>query len=198
MPEATILQAADTLFGERGFDGTSMAAVARAAGVNKALVFYYYRNKDGLFERVLESYYQAHTEALRAAFASVGTPREQLHRVIDAYVEFIDRNRRWPRLVQSQLAGQHGHLGPIARNLGALQTFLDGALHGIAPPSGPLSSRQLFVTFSGAVINYFTYAPALAEAWGFDPLTPDAVAERRAHLHWLVDAILDQLDSVNA
>ncbi len=193
MPQDTILEAADTLFGRRGYDGTSMRDIAAAAGVNKALVFYYFGNKDKLFERVLEGYYQAHTDALRDAFAADGSPGERLHRVIDAYVDFVDANRRWPRLVQSQLAGTGTHLAPIARNLALLQGFLDDALADIVPPDGPLSSRQLFVTFSGAVINYFTYAPALADVWGLDPLTPGAVADRRAHLHWLVDVLLEKL-----
>ena len=39
-------------------------------------------------------------------------------------------------------------------------------------------------------LNYFTYAPALEGAWDGDPLAPEGIAERRAHLHWLVDTLL--------
>ena len=49
-----ILRAARALFAERGFKGTTMRAVAEAAGVDVALVPYYYGNKDGLFAATLE------------------------------------------------------------------------------------------------------------------------------------------------
>lgn len=44
-----ILGAARTLFGERGFDGTTLRAIASAAGVDVALVSYHFGNKDQLF-----------------------------------------------------------------------------------------------------------------------------------------------------
>ena len=43
-----ILQAAERLFAEKGFDATSVSSVAQAAGVNKALVYYYFDSKDDL------------------------------------------------------------------------------------------------------------------------------------------------------
>lgn len=49
-----ILTAARTLFAARGFRGTTMRAVAEAAGVDVALVPYYFGNKDGLFAATLE------------------------------------------------------------------------------------------------------------------------------------------------
>jgi len=189
-----ILDAADALFGERGYDGTSARDVAQAAGVNKALIFYYFGSKDGLFEQVLERYYQTHARALREAFEASGTVRERLHGLVDAYVDFIDANRRWPRLVQGQLAGAGNHTHLIARNLAPLYEWTESALAEVASNKGPLAARQFFLTFSGAVINYFTYAPVLEQVWGEDPLSASAVDDRRAHMHWLVDTILDGLD----
>ena len=43
------------------------------------------------------------------------------------------------------------------------------------------------------VINYFTYAPALDEVWQGDPMSAEARAERRLHVHWVVDALLEKL-----
>jgi hypothetical protein len=58
---------------------------------------------------------------------------------------------------------------------------------------GASRCEHFFVTFSGAMINYFTYARALSPTWGGDPMSPDALAERRAHLHWLVGVVIDGL-----
>lgn len=188
-----ILEAADELFGERGFDAVSIRDVTELAGVQKTLVFYYYKSKEGLFQAVLDRYYVAHRAALEAAVGADQPLRERLHGVIDAYLDFIDRNRRYPRLVQREVASLDGHLDLIQRSLAPLFRWTEAALSEIAPLQGPLAARHFFVTFSGAVINTFTYGPALAPVWGGDPLSETGIAERRAHLHWLVDTVLDRL-----
>ena len=50
----TILSAAETLFSERGFDGTSVDAIASQAGYNKSLLFQYFGDKLGLYSQVLK------------------------------------------------------------------------------------------------------------------------------------------------
>jgi len=185
-----ILAAADELFGEIGYDGVSVRDIAERAGVNKALVFYHFGSKDELFARILDRYYTEHQRALERAFEADLPVRERLHRVMDAYIDYISENRHYPRLVQRLVAGSGAHMAPIKDNLGALFQSTVEALEDIAPTAGPYSARPFFVTFSGAVINYFTYAPVLAPVWGGDPLSDEGIDERRAHLHWLVDAML--------
>ncbi len=192
---AKILAAADALFGESGFDGVSVRDLAERAGVNKALVFYYYGSKEALFERVMEGYYEAHANALSGAFEAGGTLRERFHRVIDAYIDFIDEHRNWPRLVQRQVAGSPESMPLIQRSLAPLFEWTERILSEVAPAEGPLAARHFFVTFSGAVINYFTYGPVLQPLWGSDPGAPPAIEERRAHLHWLADLVLDGLEA---
>lgn len=188
-----ILAAADELFGAQGYDAVSVRDIARAARVNKALVFYYFTSKEELFARVLTQYYDAHKLALEDALAKEGELDERLTRLIDAYFDFMAENRRFARLVQQQIAGPGTHLPLIQENLSELEGWTERALEGIAPTSGPLAARHFFVTFSGAMINYFTYAAALRPVWGGDPLADDAMAERREHLHWLVRRVVEGL-----
>jgi AcrR family transcriptional regulator len=51
-----ILQEAQRLFGENGFDGTGITEIADAANVDKALIFYYFKNKGQLLEAVIEKF----------------------------------------------------------------------------------------------------------------------------------------------
>jgi hypothetical protein len=102
-------------------------------------------------------------------------------------------NVRFARLVQQQIAGPGTHLELIQENLRELEGWTEKALAGIAPTEGPLAAKHFFVTFSAAMINYFTYAPALRPTWGEDPLSREALAERREHLHWLVKVVVDGL-----
>ena len=191
---ARILEAADKLIAEVSYEGVSMRDVAEAAGVNKALVFYYFNSKAELFDRVIERYYAAHLEALSSAIEGTGAVRERLHRVIEAYLDFIDENRRYPRLIQQQVAGGSTHLDLIRRNLEPLFQWVQRTFSEVAPTAGPLAARHFFVTFSGIVINYYTYAVVLGPLWSDDPLSPDALADRRAHVHWMADLVLDGLE----
>ena len=184
-----IWEAADELFCDRGYEGVSVSDIATRAGVNKALVFYHFQSKEGLFEQVVSRYYDAHRMALASAFESGGTVGERLHRLVDAYLDFMNQNRRYAALVQQEVADRETH-PLIARHLRPLFDWFEQALAEVTTSEGPLAARHFFVTFSGITINYFTYAPLLSAVWGRDPLCEEALAERRAHVHWLVDTLL--------
>ncbi|MDB9755955.1 TetR/AcrR family transcriptional regulator, partial [Winogradskyella sp.] len=53
--EAQILNAAKQIFQTKGMDGARMQEIADKAGINKALLHYYYRNKQLLFEAVFKN-----------------------------------------------------------------------------------------------------------------------------------------------
>ncbi|MEM9456634.1 MAG: TetR/AcrR family transcriptional regulator [Myxococcota bacterium] len=189
-----ILEAAEHLLAEEGYEGLTAQAVARRAGVNKALVFYYWSSTAQLFERVLERYYARHRQALVDALSVQGSPRERVHHIIDTYLDYMEANRRYVRLVQQQVAGRGPHLPAVQRHLAALMEVSMGLLGEFAPSQGPAAARHLHLSLSALVVNYFTYAPALGEAWGpDDPLSLAGLEERRAHVHWVVDAWLDRL-----
>lgn len=185
-----ILAAANTCFGRSGFDGTSARDIAVEAAVNKALVFYHFGSMEELFERVLQGYYDGHQQALRAALDPTVPMDRRLHTLVDRYFDFMVDNIDYARLVQREVAGSGSANAIVERNLAGLLEWTADALHDVTPPDGPTAPRHLFVTLAGAVINYFTYAPVLASSWGQDPLSPDGLAERRQHLHWLADALL--------
>ncbi|PIE18394.1 MAG: hypothetical protein CSA66_04745 [Proteobacteria bacterium] len=193
---AKILDAADELLVEVGRDGLRARAIADRAGVNNALVFYYFGSIEGLVERVIERYYRRHLRALEDAFAAEGPLCERLHRVLDAYLDFIETNLRYPRLVQQQVAGAPVFHELIRKHLAPLYEWVRDALAEVAPDQGPLSARHLFISISGIVINYYTYGQVLGPLWDLDPFGASALVERREHVHWLTDALLDRLQKV--
>lgn len=189
-----LLDAAEALLVEEGYEGLTAQAVAKRAGLNKALVFYYWGSTAELFERVLSRYYDRHQHALVEAFSATGTRSERVHRVIDAYLDYMEANRGYTRLVQQQVSGRGPHLPTVRRHLADLMQISTEFLASFAPEDGPASARHLHLSLSALVVNYFTYAPAMGEAWGpDDPLGETALQERREHVHWVVDAWLAQL-----
>lgn len=57
-----ILKAAERLFAERGYDGTSIRAIVAKARVNQAAINYHFEGKDGLYREVLRTAFRAMTE----------------------------------------------------------------------------------------------------------------------------------------
>lgn len=193
-----ILEAADEVLAEVGYEAASVRLVAERAGVNKALIFYHFDTKSALFDRVLQGYYEAHLVTLQTAFKQEGSPRERLHCVLEAYLGFMQEHRRYPRMVQHLLNGSGEKLALVTQNLTPLYTWVEGVLAELCPTTGPLAARQFFVSFSSLVTGYFTYAPALAPMWPQDPLGPISLSERSEHMHWLTDRIIDGLEGQGA
>lgn len=190
-----LVAAAEAILAEAGPDGLSARSVADRAGVNKGLVFYYWGSADGLFEEVLARYYQRHKDALESAMAQPGPLAGRIHRVVDEYLDFMERNQSYARIVQQQVSSGGRHLALVERHLSEVFAMAMRIIEPVAAPSGPGSARHLFMSLSASVINYFTYAPVLGQRfWGVDPLGRAGLAERRAHVHWLIDAWLAALD----
>ena len=187
-----ILRAAEELFIESGFDGVSINDVAVHANVAKGLVFYYFDNKQNLFDLVLDGYYTAQAAALMPALSSKGTVRERIHAGIDAYLDFVETHPGYPRLIQREICSGPRNLEKVMQYMAPMQRWGETIFQGLFPPGGPLSPRHFFITVFGMAINYYTYSPVLERLWDDDPMSAPALAERREHLHSVIDALIDK------
>lgn len=186
-----ILAAAEKLFASRGFAAVSVRDIAAEAGVNKALVFYYFDNKANLLQSVLEQYYEAHRAVLAPVDEKLGV-RQNMQRLVDAYLDFIEANHRYLQIVQHELACNNENLPMIRIGLRSLYERVRELL-GDLTSEGALHARQFYISFSGLVITYFNYAPVLDALWDGDPLSESNRQERREHLHWMMTQILNGL-----
>jgi AcrR family transcriptional regulator len=112
----TILDAAEGLFAERGYDGTSMADIAAAAGLSRGAPNYFFGSKDQLYAQVLERVFGGRQAATEAAFGSVrrwclgDAGREVLHAALvtaaEEYMDFLAARPAFVELVlREELAG---------------------------------------------------------------------------------------------
>jgi AcrR family transcriptional regulator len=187
-----ILGAAEELFAQRGFAAVSVRDIATKAGVNKALVFYYYENKAKLLDKVLEQYYEAHAAALDLEHVE-GTVRERLHALLNSYLDFIEGNYHYLQIVQHELVANADNLPMIRSGMRMLYDRVEDLL-GDLTGTGPLHVKQFYMSFSGLVVTYFNYAPVLDVIWESDPLSESNRRERREHLRWMMDTILNGLE----
>jgi AcrR family transcriptional regulator len=97
-----ILKAAINLFATRGFHETSMAEVARAAGVSKALIFWHFKSKEELFVAVLGKLLEPYVIDF-AEEAGVLDEKAQLLKLIESYLLFVRENAGSIRFLVAQI-----------------------------------------------------------------------------------------------
>ena len=98
-----LLQAAEELFGENGFEGTSMRQLAKKAGMNVAMVSYYFGSKDKLFEELVRRKTEKTRATIERANREKQFPREKMEMVIETIVENIFSNRHFHRLLYREI-----------------------------------------------------------------------------------------------
>ena len=187
-----LLDTAEALFIQKGFDATSLKQVAENAGVTKGHLYYYYKTKQELFDAVLERYFRSYIKAFDFAIKGEKDVRARLHAAIDAYLDLIGANPDYPRLVQREVCSDSPNIKQIALGLEPLYEWMKTFLKDVLPETGPGSMRHFFISFIGIAVNYFTYSPVLEYMWDFDPMEDEAVSERREHVHMLLDAVMDR------
>ena len=102
--ESEILKAAEQEFMLKGFDGAKTTSIAHAAGVTHAMLHYYFRTKEQLFERILTEKVQLMSESVLAAFGQPGLPLlERLKDGVTCHFDFIAANPQLPRFIVYKL-----------------------------------------------------------------------------------------------
>ena len=84
-----IVTAARDEFARHGFDGARVDQIARRAGVNKQLLFYYFHSKRGLFDAALTSGGAEFEEALAQLGSRDGRPLDRLRATLEAQFDFL-------------------------------------------------------------------------------------------------------------
>ena len=189
-----ILAAADQLFGEVGFDVASTREIAERAGVNKAMLYYHFKGKDELLEALLDDYYERMTGMLSAMLTDGDGVEDRVAVLVDAYVDFLVEHRNFSRIVQREVVSGR-HIERVTRL--TMPVFRTGTklLQAAFPKTrgGPWEASQVLVSFYGVVIAYFGFADVIAGLTGADPLAPEAIAARKAHLRQMVSLVLGSL-----
>ncbi len=116
-----IVTAATEEFAGRGFEGARVDRIARRAGVNKQLLFYYYHSKRGLFRTVLARAVGQLEQALAALPAASGRPLDRLRDALTAQFEFLSRH---PELVTLLAQAERSEAAPFAPAIRRLVVLL--------------------------------------------------------------------------
>lgn len=107
--QVQIIDTAQDLFAENGYDGTSIRDIAKAAGINVAMVSYYFGSKEGL----LEAIFSRHAEYVRLKLENLiqdksQSPFQKMEVIIDSYIDKYFSQQPFHKLVaRSQLSNSN-------------------------------------------------------------------------------------------
>lgn len=117
--QVQIMEAAEKLFSERGFDGTPVRDIAEQAGVNLAMISYYFGSKEKLMESLFSYRGQFIKQQLEGMLQdSEMSPLDKVYRLIDHYIERFQKQQCFHRIMtREQMHSTKGSIGELILNL---------------------------------------------------------------------------------
>jgi TetR/AcrR family transcriptional regulator len=182
----TILRAAIREFSAHGLAGARTDAIAESAKVNKALLYYYFKSKSGLYAAAIEEVSSAVAERAFAALDPKHSGGERVLRTALSHFDRILTQRDFQSLMQQEMVrmrrGESEALPTMVENvfkplLGKLQEAIHDGIE-----TGELCQvdwLQVVYSVLGANVLYFLSAPVMRLMLPFDPIAPAAIASRR-------------------
>jgi TetR/AcrR family transcriptional regulator len=193
---AAILKAAVAEFSEHGIAGARTDAIARAAHVNKALLYYYFKDKDALYEAVLDHVFSGMRARVLPVLESGLPPRQKMLEYLGTYFDYIAANPRFPRVVQREWmrsgAGTARMQRVAKRYFRPIFEKLVGVLRdGIeAGEFRAVNPMDFLPSVAAVIVFYFAAAPVMKTLLKVDPLSEERIRERRAFVLEFISAAL--------
>lgn len=192
---SAILEHAIAEFATQGVAGARTAAIAEAAGVNKALLYYYFKDKGSLYSAALQEVFSGLVEDVMPLLESSLSPGEKLLRFARVHFEYLVNHPNYPRLIQQELSRARTTGEPssdfraisMAHFLPLQRAGLKAVEEGIAcgefrkvEGTGALSAMLATNVF------YFLSAPIMRMMRGVNPFSPECI---RGHIANSLDFI---------
>ena len=181
--EQQILAAAEQEFLTRGYDGARTTSIAQAAGVTHAMLHYYFRTKEQLFERIVDEKFETMSHSM---FAIMGDPSlpivERIKGGIEAHFDFVAQNPLLPRFVINEIISRPERYDVLYKRVGAI---IDNVYRGLQSEINRSAERgeierveikMLFISIMSHNIFTFLAYPFM------EPLMGELMANRERFL----------------
>ena len=172
-----ILNVAERLFAEEGFDGTSVRDIAKKANINVAMISYYFGSKEKLLEAVVIHRIGTMKLRLENLLQEDSTPIEKIEKLVVYYINQINANRSIYQILHFELSTKKREINTDAftevkkNNLKIMESIVkEGQLQGIFQPN--INIALLSPTIIGSLIYFHMNKPLYVDL--FDLKTDEA------------------------
>lgn len=180
--EQQILEAAKMVFQAKGLDGARMQEIADQAGINKAMLHYYYRSKDLLFEAVFKSAFSLLAPQLNAILNDESTIEDKIKNFTYNYISFMMKHPYLPNFIIQELNRKEDFILKLKENTGFpnLDKFKVKVEEEINLGNlNPIKADQLFVNIIALSIFPFLGKPLIKALTEKDDLAYNEFVESR-------------------
>jgi len=162
--ESGILEAAKRIFQQKGMDGARMQEIADEAGINKALLHYYYRSKQLLFEAVFKSAFLLLAPQLNKVLNDDSSLFDKIKNFTNNYISFVIKHPYLPNFIIQELnrnpdfitkLTSEQHFPTIEKFKKQVQENIDAGI------IKPIKTEQLLINVVALNIFPFIAAPLL-------------------------------------
>jgi TetR/AcrR family transcriptional regulator len=193
---ASILKAAVVEFAEHGIAGARTDTIARAAHVNKALLYYYFKDKHSLYEAVLDHVFGGLRDRIMPVLENTSSPRKKMLDYVGAYFDYIAANPQFPRVVQAEWMRSGAKSAPMQRVAKKyfrpiFKAVAEVLRLGIAAGDfRPVNPMDFLPSVAAVIVFYFSAAPVIKALTKVDPLSAQRIRERRKFVLDFISAAL--------
>lgn len=181
--EQLILAAAEQEFLTKGYDGARTTSIAQAAGVTHAMLHYYFRTKEQLFERIVDEKFATMSHSMVAFIGDPSLPIvERIKGGIAAHFDFIAANPLLPRFVINEIVSRPERYEVLYKRAGFVVNSVYNGLQAevdSAAERGEIEQvdvKMLFISIMS--LNIFTFV-----AYPFmEPIMGELMANREQFL----------------
>lgn len=156
-----ILQAAQQVFIRKGMDGARMQEIADEAGINKALLHYYFHSKELLFKEVFYGILSNLIPGIIAIFKEKGTLSDKIEAVVSTYDTFMYQNPYLPQFVIREINRDPDQLAGFMSDQGLdfqmIETIMEEEVK--AGRIRPIAFPHLFANLIGMIIIPYVARP---------------------------------------
>jgi AcrR family transcriptional regulator len=180
--ENQILEAAKSIFQSKGMDGARMQEIADKAGINKAMLHYYYRSKQMLFEAVFKHSFLLLAPQLNKILNDDSSVEEKIRNFTFNYISFIIKHPYLPNFIIQELNRNPGFAESLKHAEGFpniekfKQQLNDEIEKGIIKP---IKAEQLFINILALNVFPFIGKPLLKTLINVDDATFKQLIENR-------------------
>jgi len=171
-----ILSAAEQLFSEMGYEGTSTRQIAKEAGANMSMISYYFGSKEGVFIEIMNERIKGFNAQLVSIDEDRITPHQKLMRVIEEYTTRILNNISFHKMMHRELSlAQRPEMycklkDAIRENLIVIEKIIN---EGIAAGTfRTIDVRMLIATIMGTITSVATTPSKVTEGSLLDITIP--------------------------
>ena len=180
-----ILRAAERIFSDKGLEGARIDAIARAARVNKALLYYYFKSKDDLFLAVFDEFMrEAHGE-LMGILSGEGSEREILLRYTEALFDRLSQRPDCTLLFQRFIMAKPLLVDRLAQKYFAPRLRKVTAVIRRGVRRGelrPVDAQQASLCLGALVVFYFSSGTIMKKLGRVDPFNPRTLKRRKREI----------------